>query len=305
MKIVLFGRGGQVGGELMPRLPACGDLVAFDVQDASFEKPAEVAALARAARPNVIVNAAAYTAVDRAETEADRARIVNAEAVAALADEARRLGATLVHYSTDYVFDGQKAGPYVEDDPPGPLSAYGRTKLEGEEAVARSGCRHWIFRTSWVYAARGHNFVRTMLKLGRERDELRVVDDQVGAPTPAALIADVTAAFVHRLGAERPPAAGIYHLTPRGETSWCGFTRLILATARDQGLALRCPPERVLPITTADYPLPARRPPNSRLCTAKLEATLGERLPAWEDGVAPVVKAMIAESTEPHEQGRT
>jgi len=305
MKIVLFGRGGQVGGELMPRLPACGDLAAYDVEDASFEKPADVVALARAARPDVIVNAAAYTAVDRAEAEADRARTVNAETVAALAAEARRLGAMLVHYSTDYVFDGTKAGPYVEDDAPAPLSVYGRTKLEGEEAITRSGCRHWIFRTSWVYAACGHNFVRTMLKLGRERDELRVVDDQVGAPTPAALIAEVTAEFVRRLGAGRPPTDGLYHLTPRGETSWCGFTRLILATARDLGLALRCPPERVAAIATADYPLPARRPLNSRLCTAKLEATLGERLPAWEDGVPPVVKAILAEGTEHHEQGRT
>jgi dTDP-4-dehydrorhamnose reductase len=295
MKIVLFGRGGQVGGELMPRLPACGDLVAYDVADASFAGPHDVAALARAAQADVIVNAAAYTAVDRAETEADTARIVNAETVATLAAEARRRGAMLVHYSTDYVFDGQKAGPYVEDDSPAPLSVYGRTKREGEEAITRSGCRHWIFRTSWVYAARGHNFVRTMLKLGRERDELRVVDDQVGSPTPAALIADVTAEFVRRLGAGQPPADGIYHLTPRGETSWHGFSRLILATARDRGLALRCPPERVAAIATADYPVPARRPLNSRLCTAKLEATLGATLPVWEDGVPAVVAAIMAE----------
>ncbi|NCA11345.1 dTDP-4-dehydrorhamnose reductase [bacterium] len=295
MKIVLFGRGGQVGGELMPRLPACGELVAYDVADASFERPDDVAALARAAQADVIVNAAAYTAVDRAETEAEKARIVNAETVAALAAEARRRGAMLVHYSTDYVFDGAKAGPYVEDDPPAPLSVYGRTKLEGEQAIARSGCRHWILRTSWVYAARGHNFVRTMLKLGRERDELRVVDDQVGSPTPAALIADVTAEFVRRLGAGRSPDDGIYHLTPRGETSWHGFTRRILAEARAQGAALRCPPDRVAAIATADYPLPAPRPLNSRLCTAKLEATLGERLPAWEDGVAAVVAAIMAE----------
>jgi len=299
MKIVLFGRGGQVGGELVPRLPACGDVVAWDVEDASFERPADVAALARGARPDVIVNAAAYTAVDRAEADADRARIVNAETVAALAHEAHRLGALLVHYSTDYVFGGTKAGAYVEDDAPAPLSVYGRTKLAGEQAIVRSGCRHWIFRTSWVYAARGHNFVRTMLKLGREREELRVVDDQVGAPTPAALIADVTTEFVRRLRAGQPPADGLYHLTPRGETSWCGFTRLILATARDLGLALRCLQDRVVGIPTVDYPLPARRPLNSRLCIAKLETTLGERLPAWQDGVPAVVAAIMAEGPAP------
>jgi dTDP-4-dehydrorhamnose reductase len=301
MKIVLFGRGGQVGGELVPRLTVCGDVVAWDVEDASFERPDDVAALVRGVRPDVIVNAAAYTAVDRAEAEADRARIVNAETVAVLAEEARRLGAALVHYSTDYVFDGTKAGSYVEDDVPAPLSVYGRTKREGEESIARSGCRHWIFRTSWVYAAQGHNFVRTMLKLGRDRDELRVVDDQVGSPTPAALIADVTTEFVRRLEEGRAPADGLYHLTPRGETSWCGFTRLILATARDQGLELRCPPERVKAIATADYPLPAQRPLNSRLCTAKLESTLGQRLPAWQAGVPAVVAAILGEETE---QGR-
>jgi dTDP-4-dehydrorhamnose reductase len=297
MRIVLFGRGGQVGGELVSRLPACGEVVAYGRQEAAFDRPADVAALARDARPDVIVNAAAYTAVDRAETEADLARVVNAETVARLADEARRRGALLVHYSTDYVFDGTKAGAYVEDDEPAPLSAYGRTKLAGERAVAESGCRHWIFRTSWVYAARGHNFVRTMLKLARERDELKVVDDQFGAPTPAALIADVTTAFVRRLGAGQAPDLGTYHLAPGGTTTWCGFARLILATARDLGLPLRCPPERVAAITTAEYPLPARRPLNSRLCTAKLEAALGERLPAWQDGVPPVVAAIVGEGT--------
>jgi dTDP-4-dehydrorhamnose reductase len=271
--------------------------VAYGRREAAFERPADVAALARDARPDVIVNAAAYTAVDRAETEADLARVVNAETVARLADEARRRGAVLVHYSTDYVFDGTKAGAYVEDDEPAPLSAYGRTKLAGERAVAESGCRHWIFRTSWVYAARGHNFVRTMLKLARERDELKVVDDQFGAPTPAALIADVTTAFVRRLGAGQAPDLGTYHLAPGGTTTWCGFARLILATARDLGLPLRCPPERVAAITTAEYPLPARRPLNSRLCTAKLEAALGERLPAWQDGVPPVVAAIVGEGT--------
>lgn len=304
MKIALFGRVGQVGGELVPRLTGCGELVAYDAEGANFERPADVAALVRAVRPDVVVNAAAYTAVDRAETEAARARIVNAETVAALAKEIRRLGALLVHYSTDYVFDGTKAGAYVEGDAPAPLSVYGRTKLDGEQAIAGSGCRHWIFRTSWVYAARGHNFVRTMLKLARERDALEVVDDQVGAPTPAALIADVTATFVRRLGNAPSLADGIYHLTPHGETSWCGFARMILATARDLGFSLRCPPERVAAISTTEFPLPARRPLNSRLCTAKLEKMLGEKLPAWQDGVLAVVKAILAQEIEQVRQHR-
>lgn len=304
MKIVLFGSGGQVGGELLSRLAGCHELAAYDAESANFVRPADVAALVRALRPDVVVNAAAYTAVDRAETDAIRARVVNAETVAALAEESRRLAALFIHYSTDYVFDGAKAGPYVEDDAPAPLSVYGRTKLEGEQAVSRSGCRHVIFRTSWVYAARGHNFVRTILKLARERDALEVVDDQVGAPTPASLIADVTATFVRRLGTAQPFADGIYHLTPHGETSWCGFARAILATARDLGLSLRCPPERVAPIPTDNYPQPARRPLNSRLCTTKLEKMLGDRLPAWQDGVPAVVKAIVAEHLEQASQQR-
>lgn len=304
MKIVLFGSGGQLGGELVPRLVGCGKLAAYDAASANFERPADVAALVRAARPDVIVNAAAFTAVDRAEADAARARVVNAETVAALAEEARVISALFVHYSTDYVFDGKKAGAYVEDDAPAPLSVYGRTKLEGERAITRSGCRHWVFRTSWVYAARGRNFVRTMLKLAREREDLEVVDDQVGAPTPASLIAEVTAEFVRRLGNAQPPVDGIYHLAPHGETSWCGFAQTILTTARGLGAVLRCPPERVAPIPSANYPLPARRPLNSRLCTAKLEETLGERLPAWEDGVLAVVKAIMADDIEQVRQHR-
>jgi dTDP-4-dehydrorhamnose reductase len=295
MKIVLLGTSGQVGGELVPRLAGLGELVACDRASADFTRPETIVALLQRERPQVIVNAVAFTAVDKAESEPDQARLVNATTVAAIAAEAARQDATLVHYSTDYVFDGTKAGPYVETDDPHPLSVYGATKLAGERAVAAAGCRHWIFRTSWVYAARGHNFVRTMLRLARDRDELRIVDDQVGTPTPAALIADVTAAFIGRSGGPTAPAAGTYHLAPHGETTWCGFARHILATARDLGVELRCPPERVAAIATSDYPLPARRPANSRLCTAKLEAALGTRLPEWQDGVAPVVAALAAE----------
>lgn len=296
MKILLVGKGGQVGGELLGPLAACGDLAACDRTTADLERPDEVVELVHRERPDVIVNAAAYTAVDKAEKEADRARLVNATAVGRIAGAARDAGAVLVHYSTDYVFDGTKAGAYVETDPPHPLSVYGATKLEGEQAIAAAGCRHWIFRTTWVHAAHGHNFVRTMLRLAQERDELRVVDDQFGAPTSAALVAAITAAFVGRLaGRDPPPADGIYHLAPHGETSWCGFARFILATARDRGLPLRCPPERVAAIATADYPLPARRPASSRLSTAKLEATIGKRLPGWQDDAIPVVAALVAQ----------
>ena len=294
MRILLIGKGGQVGRELIRPLAALGDLVAFDRTVADLERPADLAAAVRRERPDAIVNAAAYTAVDRAESDAEKARLVNATAVGALARTAADLGATLIHYSTDYVFDGTKAGRYIESDEPHPLSAYGRTKLEGEAAVAASGCHHWIFRTTWVYAAHGHNFVRTMLRLGGERDELRVVDDQFGAPTSARLIAAVTADCLARLAAGSAPPPGLYHLAPRGETTWCRFARTILAAARDRGCPLRCPPEKVAAIATADYPLPARRPANSRLDTTKLETALNIQLPEWQDDVSPVVAALVA-----------
>ena len=297
MKILLFGKGGQVGRELLGTLTALGDLVACDRGAADLERPDAVAAVVRRERPDVIINAAAYTAVDRAESEPDRARLVNADAVGALASAAADLDATVVHYSTDYVFDGTKPGRYVETDEPHPLSVYGATKLAGERALAAAGCRHWIIRTTWVCAAHGHNFIRTMLRLARERDELRVVDDQHGVPTSARRIAAVTADFLGRLAHGEPPATGVYHLAPHGETTWCRFARMIVAAARDRGVAIRCPPERVAAITTADYPLPARRPPNSRLDTGKLEAALNIRLPEWQDDIAEVIAAVVAEAS--------
>jgi dTDP-4-dehydrorhamnose reductase len=298
-KIVLLGMGGQVGRELLGPLAACGDLVACDRRRADLEWPEDVVDLLGRERPQVIVNAAAYTAVDRAESEPDRARLVNATAVGLIAREAARQGALFVHYSTDYVFDGTQQGCYAETDEPHPLSVYGSTKLEGERLIQASGCRHWIFRTTWVYAAHGHNFVRTMLRLAREREELRVVADQFGAPTPARLIADVTAAFVGRLSDSSTVAAtGIYHLAPHGATSWHGFAAHLLTAARDLGCRLRADPDQIRPIATSDYPLPARRPPNSRLCTEKLEAALGKKLPEWQDGVSSIVAALVAEAAE-------
>lgn len=295
LKILLLGKDGQVGHELCRTLPALGGVVPLDRPEIDFERPDMLAELVCRAAPDVIVNAAAYTAVDRAEVEPDRARLVNADAVAALAAAADRLGGLLVHYSTDYVFDGTKAGPYVETDQPAPLGVYGATKLAGERAAAAAG-RHYVLRTSWVHGVHGANFVRTMLRLAREREELRVVDDQTGAPTSAALLAEVTAALIGR--AMRPassPAPGVYHVVPRGHTTWHGFARFILERARDRGLSLRVQPEAVQAIPSSAYPTPARRPHNSRLDTAKIAAALGITLPAWQDDAAPVVDALADE----------
>jgi dTDP-4-dehydrorhamnose reductase len=293
MKIVLLGATGQVGRELGGVLPALGEVVACDRAAADLEQPAEVVALLARERPDVIVNAAAYTAVDRAESEPDRAALVNATAVAAIAAEAARQDAMLVHYSTDYVFDGLAPGCRTETDEPRPLSVYGATKLAGERAIAAAGGRHWIFRTSWVYAPHGSNFLRTILRLAGERDELAVVADQTGAPTSAALVARVTGRFLERL-ASAPPVPGLYHLAPRGAVTWHGYAQAILEAARAHGLPLRAPPEAVRPLATADYPTAARRPGNSLLCTAKLESALADTLANWQDDVLATVAALAA-----------
>ncbi|MFN9368993.1 MAG: dTDP-4-dehydrorhamnose reductase [Planctomycetia bacterium] len=296
MKIVVIGTGGQVGRELLRALPPLGRIVACDLPDLDLERPGAADDLIRREAPDAIVNAAAYTAVDRAEAEPERALRINATAVAELATAARRLNALLVHYSTDYVFDGGKDGWYTEADSPAPLGVYGRTKLEGERAALDGGGRHYVFRTSWVYAAHGANFVRTILRLARERDALQVVDDQIGAPTGAALLADVTADVIARSRAAATAVApGLYHLVPRGATSWHGFAKFILEQARSRGLPLRVQPEQVEPIPTSAYPTAARRPANSRLCTAALRAALRSDLPAWQEGVTPVVAALTAE----------
>lgn len=293
MKIVLLGATGQVGRELMQVLPALGEVVACDRATVDLERPEEVVALLARERPAAIVNAAAYTAVDRAESEPDRAQLVNATAVAAIAAEAARQESLLIHYSTDYVFDGTAHDRYRETDEPRPLSVYGATKLAGERAIAAAGGRHWIFRTSWVYAPHGSNFLRTILRLAGERDELAVVADQTGAPTSAKLIAEVTARFLARLG-DTPPEHGLYHLAPRGAVTWHGYAQAILTAARDQGLPLRAPPEAVRPLATADYPTAARRPANSLLCTAKLESALADTLANWQDDVIATVAALAA-----------
>jgi dTDP-4-dehydrorhamnose reductase len=247
-------------------------------------------------QPQVIVNAAAHTAVDKAESEPDLARTLNALAPGVLAQEAAKLKAWLVHYSTDYVFDGSGEAPWRETDATAPLNVYGRSKLEGEQLIQASGCQHLIFRTSWVYGARGGNFAKTMLRLAKERDSLTVIADQIGAPTGAELLADVTAHAVRHV---LPPVghnfltpSGIYHLAASGQTSWHAYARFVLETARAAGVALKAAPEAVKPIPTSGYPTPARRPLNSRLDTNLFETTFGLRLPPWQQGVA----RMLAET---------
>jgi dTDP-4-dehydrorhamnose reductase len=291
MKILLFGKDGQVGWELQRSLAPLGELVALNSGSSElcgdFEYPERIAHTVRAVAPNVIVNAVAHTAVDKAESEQERARAINAHGPAVLAQEARKLDAWLVHYSSDYVFDGHGTHRWRETDTPGPLNVYGRTKLEAEQAIVDSGCRHLIFRTSWVYGARGGNFPKTMLRLAQERDRLTVIDDQVGAPTGADLLADVTAHAV-RAARQRTTegVSGIYHLVAAGETSWHGYARFVLDYARRAGVALKVAPENVIAVPTDAFSLPAKRPRNSRMDTAKLRRIFDLSLPVWEAGVA-------------------
>jgi dTDP-4-dehydrorhamnose reductase len=288
-RLLVLGRTGQVGTELERALAPLGEVVAVGRERADLARPETLRALARELMPRVIVNAAAYTAVDKAEQEEALALRVNGEAPGVLAEEARRAGALLVHYSTDYVFDGTKTGAYVESDATAPLNAYGRTKLAGERAVQAVGGAHLIFRTSWVYGAHGRNFYLTMRRLLRERSEVRVVADQVGAPTWSRTIAEATAEAVARLlpGAD-PEASGIYHLAAAGETSWFGFAQAILALHPPP--AGEAPP-RLVPIPASEYPLPARRPHNSRLDCGKLRARFGVVLPDWKAALAQVAQA--------------
>ena len=295
MRILLLGKNGQVGWELQRALAPLGEVTALDVDSpepwrADFSQPEALAPIVQAVRPDVIVNAAAHTAVDKAESEPELARAINATAPGVLAREAAALGATLVHYGTDYVFDGSGQSPRSEDAPTGPLSVYGSTKLEGESLIRASGCRHLILRTSWVYAARGGNFAKTMLKLAAEREALKVIDDQIGAPTGADLLADVTAHALRTLAA-RPELAGTYHCVAAGETSWFDYARFVIEWARARGHPVKVAPDAIRPIPTSDYPTPARRPLNSRLDTTKLRTAFGLHLPPWQAGV----ERMLAE----------
>jgi dTDP-4-dehydrorhamnose reductase len=296
MKILLFGAGGQVGWELQRSLQPLGELVALDFDSrglaADFSRPGELAATVEAVRPDVIVNAAAHTAVDKAESEPALAQAINAQAPGVIARAAAAAGAWLVHYSTDYVFDGSGDQPRDEAAPTGPLSVYGRTKLAGEEQIRESGCRHLILRTSWVYAARGGNFARTMLRLASTKTELNVIDDQVGAPTGADLLADLSA---HMILAARatPELAGTYHAVASGFTSWHGYATLVIEAARARGLPVTVPADAIRPIPTSAYPTPAPRPLNSRLDTRKLRERFRLALPHWETGVRRMLDEIL------------
>lgn len=301
MTILLLGKNGQVGWQLQRALAPLGDVVALDRAGAdglcgNLEDVDGLAATVRALRPRAIVNAAAYTAVDKAESEPELAQRINADAPAALAREAAACGALLLHYSTDYVFDGSGSAPWKEDDACVPLNTYGASKLAGERAIQQSGCTHLIFRTSWVYAARGANFARTMLRLAAEREQLTVIADQWGAPTGAELIADVSAhALAQTLAA--PEKAGLYHLVAAGETNWLEYARSVLAHAAAQGASIKA--REVLPIATGEWPSAARRPLNSRLDTSRLRRSFGLTLPPWQQGVARAVSDMLSSAKTP------
>lgn len=290
-RILVTGTGGQVGFELLRSLSPLGEVVAADRQRCDLTDPGAVERLIREVAPTIIVNPAAYTAVDKAESEPALAMAVNAEAPAVLAREARASGALLVHYSTDYVFNGSKAGAYLEDDPPDPRSSYGRSKLAGENAIRESGCAHLIFRTSWVFGAHGANFAKTMLRLGGEREVLKIVADQYGAPTSAALIADLTAlALYRRMQTSGSALDGTYHLVASGVTSWHAYACYLLELAKSRGWPLAV--KEILPIPTQDYPLPAPRPANSHLDTARFQKTFGLQLPDWRLHVSRLLEEL-------------
>jgi dTDP-4-dehydrorhamnose reductase len=296
MTILLLGARGQVGWQLRRSLAVLGPVTALERAGhgglcGDLEQPDALARTVRELAPQVVVNAAAYTAVDRAETDTARAFAINAEACELLARETAALGAWLVHYSTDYVFDGTGTRPWVEDDATGPLNAYGRSKLAGEEAIRRHNARHLVLRTSWVFDTWGQNFLKTILRRAAAQERLEVVDDQCGAPTRAALIADITAQALRGIA---PPSAGTYHLAAAGETHWHGYASFAVARALAAGAALKARPEHIARVASSRFPTPARRPGNSRLATRKLRETFGLHLPDWREGVAAVVDELAA-----------
>jgi dTDP-4-dehydrorhamnose reductase len=289
--VLIFGRTGQLGWELQHKLTGLGPIAVVGTPEVDFTRSDTIRDAVRRAEPAVIVNAAAYTAVDKAESEPELAMAINGTAMEVLAEEAKRLGCLLVHYSTDYVYDGTKQGAYVETDAPNPLNVYGKTKLAGDEAIAAVGCEHLIFRTTWVYGARGNNFLLTMLRLSREREELRIVDDQTGAPTSSECIAQATADVLAKVLAAGglKGRSGVYNMTCAGATTWFGFAKALLersAGSLDAGMP------KLIPIPTSEFPRPAVRPANSRLSGARLEETFGVRMPDWEDALALVLERL-------------
>lgn len=298
MKFLLLGRNGQVGFELRRALAPLGEVAAFDYPACDLTVPDSIRGIIQAVAPQVIINAAAYTAVDTAESSPQLARAINAVAPGIIGTEARKLGARVIHYSTDYVYDGTKTTPYLEGDATHPLGVYGLTKRDGDVALAESGADHLIFRTSWVFGSHGANFVKTVLRLGAERDKLNVVADQFGAPTSAALLADLTAQALAQMKWRAPAdtPSGVYHLAAAGETSWHGFAQAILRGGVSRRLTLRLKPEAVRPIPTSEYPLPAKRPVNSRLDTTRFRQTFGLTLPHWQSGLDHVLDQLIVKT---------
>jgi dTDP-4-dehydrorhamnose reductase len=303
-KILVFGRVGQVGWELRHKLACLGEVTAIDYPEIDFSKPDSIRTTVRAAEPTVIINAAAYTAVDKAESDPDLAMAINGTAPGVIAEEAKRLGSLLVHYSTDYVFDGTKPSPYVETDAPNPINVYGKTKLAGDQAIQSVGGEYLILRTSWVYGARGSNFLLTMLRLAQERTELQIVDDQIGAPTSSECIAQATANILAQLlapsGGGLDGRSGTYNLTSTGETTWFGFAKVLL-TKSSGTFGFTVP--SLIPIKTRDFPRPAKRPANSRLSCQRLEQTFGIRMPYWEHALSLVLDTLTEGSSSVSSKG--
>ena len=298
MKILLLGANGQVGWELRRSLAPLGEIRAYDRHTGNLQKLDDLSRLIRDFSPEAIVNAAAYTSVDKAESELDEAILINSKAVEFLAKEAKLLNAWFIHYSTDYVFDGLKSGAYIETDSPNPQSVYGQTKYDGEESIKETKVKHLIFRTAWVYSKRGTNFIKTMIQLANKQDELKGVNDQIGAPTGAELIADVTALCLYQIAQYKNSAhnlSGTYHLTPTGETSWHGFAQFIIAEALGLGVKFRASFENVQAISTSEYPLPAKRPSNSLLDTKKICNTFNVYMPPWQTHVERLFKELYSQ----------
>jgi dTDP-4-dehydrorhamnose reductase len=299
MKILLLGKNGQVGWELQRSLAPLGELIALDAGSkelcGDFTDLDSLARTVRSVAPDVIVNAAAHTAVDKAESEPELVRTINALAPGVLAQEAKRANAWLIHYSTDYVFDGSGDKPWLETDATAPLNVYGAPKLEGEQLIQHSGCRYLIFRTSWVYGARGGNFAKNMLRLAQARESLSVIDDQIGAPTGADLLADITAHAI-RTARQRSELSGLYHLVAGGVTSWHGYASFVLDFARRAGIPLKVAPEAIQPVPTSAFPTPAKRPHNSRMDTTKLQHTFDLNLPSWQVGVVRMLSEVLEKS---------
>ncbi len=296
MKILLFGKNGQLGWELQRSLAPLGEVIALNRKSADYcgdlTNLQDLANTVKQINPDVIVNAAAYTAVDKAESEPELAHIINADAPAILAQQAKLIGAWLVHYSTDYVFNGSGTIAWQETDQTVPLNIYGMTKLAGEQAIQNSGCKHLIFRTSWVYATRGNNFAKTMLRLAQERDSLAVINDQSGAPTGADLLADITAHAIVKAQLA-PELAGLYHLVASGETTWHGFASFVIDTAHRQGINLNTTVDAISPIPTSAFPTAAKRPANSKLNTHKLQTHFSITLPEWQMGVTRMLTEFL------------